>query len=358
MRRHRSIRGLIGLAILLALPQLSLSPVAAAEPLPDSMASTGDSITRAFNTGFLPYLDAPANSWSTGTSTSVNSHYLRLLNLNPAISGRNFNDAVSGAKMADLAGQMTTAAGQHVDYVTVLLGGNDVCRPSLDSMTAVTDFRAQFSTGLNVISTASPNTLVYVVSVPDVYNLWEILHDDSSARSTWDTFGVCQSLLANPLSTAQADVDRRAAVRQRATDFNVALAEICATYTRCRFDRNAAFDTKFTPSDVSTRDYFHPSLAGQAKLAAVSWAAGPYADAVRPITLTTSVVTVKRKRAVDLTWSGAIGASVDLYRNGARLITTANDGAYRDAPKRSGTYTYKVCNAETSLCSNEVGVSL
>jgi len=26
-------------------------------------------------------------------------------------------------------------------------------------------------------------------------------------------------------------------------------------------------------SDVSTRDYFHPSLAGQAKLASVTWAA-------------------------------------------------------------------------------------
>ena len=26
--------------------------------------------------------------------------------------------------------------------------------------------------------------------------------------------------------------------------------------------------------DISTRDYFHPSLAGQTKLASVSWAAG------------------------------------------------------------------------------------
>jgi PKD repeat protein len=40
-----------------------------------------------------------------------------------------------------------------------------------------------------------------------------------------------------------------------------------------RFDNNAVFNTKFTKSDVSG-DYFHPSVAGQAKLASVSWAAG------------------------------------------------------------------------------------
>jgi len=32
----------------------------AATPLPRSMASTGDSITRAYNTGFFPYIDTPS----------------------------------------------------------------------------------------------------------------------------------------------------------------------------------------------------------------------------------------------------------------------------------------------------------
>jgi hypothetical protein len=30
----------------------------------------------------------------------------------------------------------------------------------------------------------------------------------------------------------------------------------------------------FLTSDVSTRDYLHPSLAGQRKLAAATWSAG------------------------------------------------------------------------------------
>jgi hypothetical protein len=33
------------------------------------------------------------------------------------------------------------------------------------------------------------------------------------------------------------------------------------------------FNTPFVRSDVSTRDYFHPSVAGQSKLAAITWAA-------------------------------------------------------------------------------------
>ena len=33
---------------------------------------------------------------------------------------------------------------------------------------------------------------------------------------------------------------------------------------------------------------------------------------------------------MDLSWSGATSTSVDIYRNGARIVTTANDGFYTD----------------------------
>jgi len=197
-----------------------------------------------------------------------------LLALQPLISGHAFNDAKSGAKMIDLAGQMTTAAGQRVDYVTVLMGGNDVCTSSESAMTTVTDFRAQFTSAMNVIVSKSPRTRVYVVSIPNVYQLWNVLKDNGTARAVWWTFGVCQSMLANPESTAAADVDRRARVLQRDIDFNTALQQVCAQYTHCRFDNDAVFNTVFSASDITTRDYFHPSISGQAKLAAVTWSAG------------------------------------------------------------------------------------
>ena len=252
---------------------------AAAASLPGAMASVGDSITRAYNTGPSAYADYPANSWSTGTSTTVNSHYSRLLSLNPAISGKNHNDAVSGAKMADLNGQMATVNTQGVGYVTVLMGGNDVCTSSESTMTSVTTFASQFRAAMATITAGSPGASVYVVSIPDIYNLWSVLKGNGSARFLWSVFGICQSMLANPLSTASADVARRGRVQQRNIDFNTQLKAICETEfgSRCRFDQNAVFNTKFVASDVSTRDYFHPSVSGQAKLAAASWAAGYWA---------------------------------------------------------------------------------
>ena len=178
---------------------LALAPAAGAQaPYPDSMAATGDSITRAFNTGLLPFTDAPRNSWSTGWKRDVRSHYVRILAANSRIFARNFNDARSGAKMADLGRQMEVVNRQQVEYVTVLMGANDACASSEAAMTPVSEFRAHFELALTTVSTGSPQAVVYVVSIPDVYRLWEILHTKREARLTWRLTGFCKSMLANP----------------------------------------------------------------------------------------------------------------------------------------------------------------
>ena len=261
--------------LILALVALALRAPMAAQartPYPKSIASTGNSLTRAAGTGLLPWTDNPAGSWSTGTDTSVNSHYLRLLALNPKIRGHNYNDARSGAKMGELATQMTTVVAQRVDYVAVEMGGNDVCAASEAAMTPVADYRAQFGAGLDRVTTGLPNVKVFVASVPNIFHLWQLYHDDLFAQVTWSTLGVCQTMLANPTSTAQSDVDRRARVLQRIVDYNAALADVCARYRQCLYDGNAAFDAQFTKADVGHFDYFHPSLTGQASFAAGTWA--------------------------------------------------------------------------------------
>jgi lysophospholipase L1-like esterase len=257
---------------------------------PSSMASTGDSITRAFNTCSFPFVDCPQNSWSTGSSSTVNSHYRRILAANPAISGRNFNDAKTGARMNALNGQVTTAVAQGADYVTILMGANDVCTSSVASMTPTATLEAQLQAAVQTLSAGSPNARIYVVSIPNVYRLWEILHTNFGAVLTWTLGGICQSLLANPASNAPADVARRQQVYQRTVDDNAALSRVCAQYIHCRFDGNAAFDIQFVPSEVSTRDYFHPSLSGQARAAAVTWAAGfDFTDRVAPTSTASAV---------------------------------------------------------------------
>jgi len=262
-------------------------PAAQADPAkvgyPNSIASTGDSITRAFNTCGFPFVDCIANSWSTGTSSSVNSVYSRILARNALIAGSNPNDAKTGAKMIDLNGQVTTAGSQRVELVTILMGANDVCTSSEAAMTPVATLQAQFRQALETVTKALPNARIGVSSIPNIYNLWSILRGNSTARFVWGLYGICKSMLANPNSTAQADVDRRARVAQRNRDDNDAIAAVCAQYIHCRFDGYAAYNLVFTTSDVSTRDYFHPSVAGQAKAAAVAWTRSfDYADQVAP----------------------------------------------------------------------------
>jgi PKD repeat protein len=60
-----------------------------------------------------------------------------------------------------------------------------------------------------------------------------------------------------------------------------------------------------------------------------------------------------------LKWSGATGASVDIYRNGSRLRTTANDGSDTNGRTFQGdaTYVFRVCDAGTSRCSNDATVT-
>lgn len=277
-----------GRLALIAAAALVVVPSALADPArvgyPSSIASTGDSITRAFNTGFFPFLDAPANSWSTGSSSTVNSHYRRILAANPLIFGRTFNDAVSGADMADLGGQVQAAVSQGAQYVTILMGANDACASSEAAMTPVVTFANQFQAALATLSAGLPDARIFVVSIPDIFNLWAIYRDSATARFVWSLAGICQSMLARPSSMAQADVDRRARVRQRVVDYNTQLALTCATFIHCRFDGNGVFNTAFVRSDVTTRDYFHPSVAGQTKLAAGSWAATfDFTDAVAPV---------------------------------------------------------------------------
>ena len=79
---------------------------------------------------------------------------------------------------------------------------------------------------------------------------------------------ICQSLLV-----ADRTEEQRQLVRTRNIEFNQVLAEECAAYPRCRFDATRC-STRFGRSDVSNLDYFHPSLAGQARLASITWSAG------------------------------------------------------------------------------------
>ena len=265
-----------GVALLPITVQAAAPPVA--PPLPSSMASTGDSITRAFDVGWCCLLsDAPQFSWSTGTDAQVNSQYQRLLALNPGISGRVFNDAKTGAKMWDLNGQLTTVATRKVDYVTVLMGANDVCTSTIAGMTTPLDFQNQLRGALTNFFAASPTTKMQLLSIPDIYQLYLAGKDSASARNAWSFYGICQSMLRS----SNTDADRKA-VSDREAAFNSILAAECAKFPDCLWDDLASFNFRFPLSDLSPIDYFHPNINGQNDAASISWAKTFWANAAPP----------------------------------------------------------------------------
>jgi subtilisin family serine protease len=72
------------------------------------------------------------------------------------------------------------------------------------------------------------------------------------------------------------------------------------------------------------------------------------------ITISLSASRTSTSLTTDIRWTKAPGTYVDLYRNGVKFKTTANDGHYRDviAISGSGTVTYRVCQqGGTSNCS-------
>jgi len=265
---RRLVIALLAVCVLVGL----LAPVsaAAAPALPNSMAALGDSITRAYDV-CCSYRDHPGQSWSTGGTwyDGISSHYERIKRRNSAITGHAYNNAVTGAKMAAAADQASAAGPQRVAYVTVLLGANDLCTSSPATMTSTDTFRAQFGQAMATLKRQLPDAWIFVSSIPDIYQLWKVLHPNRVARTVWAAAHICPSMLGATRTEAE-----RQQVVAREVAFNQILADTCHQYgPDCRWDGGATYNYKFSASQVSILDFFHPDLDGQAALARVSWAA-------------------------------------------------------------------------------------
>jgi lysophospholipase L1-like esterase len=262
----------LAIGVVLLLATLGTAAPASADepspPLPDSMAAIGDSITQAVDVCCF-YGNWPGHSWSTGAAPldGIGSHYERIRARNPGIRGHRYNNAVSGAQMVDAPAQARRTVSQRAQYVTILMGANDLCGWD-GTLTPTSTFRAQFQETLDILRTGLPSAHVFVVSIPNLYQLWSILRGDPVAQLVWQAAGICPSMLN--LFNSPAD---RQAVVDRERELNNVLDAVCATWANCRFDNYRTYNYSFTGEMVSRLDYFHPSLAGQATLAALTWEA-------------------------------------------------------------------------------------
>jgi lysophospholipase L1-like esterase len=237
------------------------------------MAAAGDSITIAYNSA--TYGSFPQYSWSTGNASTLNS-LLQRLQVASATTIRGANVAQVGANSTGLAGQVTSAIAAQADYLTVEIGANDACTPTVAGMTPVADFQARIKAGLTQFHNAKADNRIFVASIPSLYRMWSISKSKFGARLIWSAGAVCQSMLANPTSTTTTDENRRLTVQARVNAYNAALEAECRLLPRCTFDNYTVANYPFTAIHISTADYFHPSVDGQRVLATITWAYNPY----------------------------------------------------------------------------------
>jgi pseudolysin/vibriolysin len=74
------------------------------------------------------------------------------------------------------------------------------------------------------------------------------------------------------------------------------------------------------------------------------------------ITLTAKGTVRSGRQQVLLSWTGSTAASIDIYRDSAKVATASNTGSYTDKPSGKTSYVYKVCNSGTTNCSPNVTV--
>ncbi|NKX51441.1 SGNH/GDSL hydrolase family protein, partial [Arthrobacter deserti] len=160
------------------------------------------------------------------------------------------------------------AVATKADYITVLIGANDLCAASAAAMASTADFARHIDAALGALDEGLPQSRVFLGSIPALYQLWSALHTDPKARRAWQAAGTCRSMLDPGSTEAQ-----RGQVVARQQAFNRILAQTCARYATCRWDGGAISGYRFSAADISTLDYFHPGVRGQAELADLAWRA-------------------------------------------------------------------------------------
>jgi lysophospholipase L1-like esterase len=229
----------------------------------------GDSISLGVNACAQPG-ECRAASWVLGSDPAVDSLANRIehqTGRRPKIA----NGAVSGGTVGSLEQTVGTVVAAKPQLVTILIGANDACTANVAAMTGADEFRSTYAKVLDAVLDGVPDARVLALSVPNLYRLSLLGQESPEVRGAWSQLGICGSLMGS--AGAGAGAPQGAGVRQRVDDYNRAIAELCAARPRCIGDDGAVHAQSFTESELSDIDFFHPSRAGQRRLAQIAWAA-------------------------------------------------------------------------------------
>ncbi|MDP9222533.1 MAG: hypothetical protein M3P18_01505 [Actinomycetota bacterium] len=218
-----------------------------------------------------PVKDVPRNSWATGDNPTVNSIYLRILALNPAVRGHAANLAVDGTAVDQLDVQATEALRIKPlpDLFLIETLDNDIRCDGTDEQNYA-PFGVSFEHALNRITRGAPRARIFVVGSPA-----GSVESVTQVRSKFPDFiklaggdGQCNTI-DSVGHIRQAGISQVNAIVK---GYQAELASHCAKFPRCRYDGGALSRMVVTAEDLAV-DHVHLSIAGQRKQAEVEWAA-------------------------------------------------------------------------------------
>ncbi len=281
-------------------------------PLPRSVASMGDSITAGmfanfkrqemifpwvqthfeiemaafFATKDVGVLERRRLSWSTGIdrSNQVTSHVSRILDLNGRRRFPIFEAAVSGndsSNLQDQLNQILTWSRANLsqsapDYVTILIGPNDICADSAAQMTDTQIFKDRVAAVAESLLSTSASTRILISALPNIENLRSVAKDailtgvgaTARCKDLWKLSKLCPTL------TTISDPNERLIIAQRVVDYNQALQKIVEEKLNSYGDRirfaPEPYNISFTANDLSL-DCFHPNVYGQELISESTW---------------------------------------------------------------------------------------
>lgn len=145
---------------------------------------------------------------------------------------------------------------------------------------------------------------------------------------------------------------------ERSNDgFNFSQVASLPVNTSSYVDNNLQADTLY---NYRVRAWNGNAHSGYSNVATAATTGLIYPPPGAAFELTTNGYKVKGRQKVNLSWSGYEGESVDVYRNGSKIQgALANTGSYLDNINRkgSGSYSYKICEVASNVCSNTSGVN-
>ena len=232
------------------------------------MISMGDSVTAGFNTRWPGDFNNARYNWSTGGSKRVNSHFDKLKKI-ISKKVKAINVARSRSTSHELALQWRSIETPTIDYLTLLIGANDVCDWTSEYVKEAERFRSNVQYIIDKAIDVNAEVRIVLSAIPNMYHLYE--QGRNSCGRRWDYFEACPSLLSSKRNNAQ-----RLAFRERLLAANDIMKELAFHYEKNVKFVGEVFDYKFSIDHLSRIDCFHPSILGQNELARITWENGWY----------------------------------------------------------------------------------